>query len=600
MLASDLPFELLSKITALLLPKDKLSCALTCKNWRTPYQESLWSNIQVNSFPRLEYMCATSNILNVFHNVEDFDMGFLSLYRTDLQKANYILPQWKPVTSLKLKLKPRDWYISAHLILEISRVFPNVRAIDISLCCHNSIEFKLDHYNYFHIALPNLTNIKAFLLLDFIHPDEVPSIPRTRPALDVTSLSFDLIILNHTWIYYFIYKYPNLRTLTWKAAYQENLDSTIEYDERKASLIRSVEKAFLHLETLDFCISEPTEWAHALLWDLLCPLSVPIKDLKYKINSSDCGVPFLEMVIERLVQSFSTTLKTLSVVGSVYTNGEPIYKPDFLYCPHLVSVEINECGVSIALDSLLDSCPALRKLSFSSGQLYISEDPQEKPSLHGLEILILDNIVTNVSVLNYTSFRCRTLQLETRSLCIDMSCTNFKLLKLEQVSFYSSKEDMSKDTTINLMLISQLTGSRMSTETKDNLEPSVEHLAWYHISGEYTEIFDSTLETRQLLEQETYTTNEYFQVSQFKDRPIFSKPEKSFDEQINKEDLEEDLCRGYVELRCGQIAEYIVPSLCFDYIKSIRSFKEFSSLEYLGNCGSCLLNCLNGGNLSTP
>ncbi|KAL0084507.1 hypothetical protein F4703DRAFT_1582329 [Phycomyces blakesleeanus] len=57
MSASELPYEILSKIADLLLTGDRFSCVLTCRRWRYPFQEALWRNMHVNSMKNLETIC---------------------------------------------------------------------------------------------------------------------------------------------------------------------------------------------------------------------------------------------------------------------------------------------------------------------------------------------------------------------------------------------------------------------------------------------------------------------------------------------------------------------------------------------------------------
>ncbi|KAL0084355.1 hypothetical protein J3Q64DRAFT_1747346 [Phycomyces blakesleeanus] len=351
-----------------------------------------------------------------------------------------------------------------------------------------------------------------------------------------------------------------------------------KYNAEKMVLLNSLQSVFPHLEMVDFYTEDRTAWSHTLFWKLLCRLNVPLKRIRYMIKFSGCGPSFLGIIIQRFFQSFSTTLEKISIIGDAYFKAKNIVRSEFPYCPRLTSIELTDCGISITLDNILDNCPALRQLKFSRGQLTNSPEAHKESNKHGLHIVELDEIVTSASVFNYMSFRCRDLQYmnlsrsqiggsisaKTGSLCVDMSYTSFKLLQLSHVRFYSSENAMDKDTAINLTLLSHLTGLDMTAETEDlnkALEHSVENLAWYHLYCELGGLFDFTLEVRQLLEQEVCDVVEYFQRSRVKNMSQSSEADRSFDGQVSQDDWKEDLYRGYVELRCGHVAKYVVPSL---------------------------------------
>ncbi|KAL0084871.1 hypothetical protein F4703DRAFT_1594667 [Phycomyces blakesleeanus] len=245
MLASDLPFEILSKIARLLVADDKLSCILTCKAWKIPFQESLWENIKINFMDKLETICTsvkdtTNNYLpsnhitkglrvdgktiladwkqtsafKTFPNLKHVDMGSLSFYNVNIKRIKYG-PQWDTLNSLYFKVPPIDRKISTTAILEVLKKASNLKEICIYSDHHYvEIEFNLNQYNAFHIALPRMVNIRVQLMLKDIHPDAVPSIPKTLSALDVTKLYLKLSGWSHLWLYYFCYKYLNLQTLS--------------------------------------------------------------------------------------------------------------------------------------------------------------------------------------------------------------------------------------------------------------------------------------------------------------------------------------------------------------------------------------------------
>ncbi|KAL0084490.1 hypothetical protein J3Q64DRAFT_1822668 [Phycomyces blakesleeanus] len=565
MLASDLPFEILSQIAKLLLTDDKLTYILTCKGWKIPFQESLWENIKVDSMDKLKDICAivndpTAHVFKTFPNLKHLDMGSLYFYDIDISDTTYG-PQWTSVTSLKLQIVPETWKTTAPFMIEVLRNIPNLQSLGIyPYQRFDSMVFDFNRYNDLHLALPQLVNFRVHLRLTDMHPGAVARIPSTYPAL--------------SWVYYFCFKYPNLQALTFSSLRQLGGISVMETNERNIALLRS-------LETVCFYTKELSEWSHVIFWELLCPSNVAIKSLKYRIRSRDPDVTLLCRVTDRLLQSFSTTLAKLSINWGISFNTRIAFEPKLQYSSWLVSLKMRECGLSIALDDLLDHCPSLEHFEFSDGRLYNSSpETSGDPRQHGLLLLILDLVITNVSVLNYATFKCKGLEAihlksmricgsvsaKTRSLCIGMSCLELKTLILDHVKFYSSSEEnMSKDPDINLILLSNLTSPRESAETieksnKDvNWKSFVEYLAWYHLRGKYDDIHDSAVKIRPLSDQESWTANEYFQVSQFKSKTDVFEAEESLDEKANEEDWKKDLCGGYVELRCSHRTKYDVP-----------------------------------------
>ncbi|OAD72497.1 hypothetical protein PHYBLDRAFT_169625 [Phycomyces blakesleeanus NRRL 1555(-)] len=610
MQASDFPFEIISKIANLLLKDDKISCILTCKAWRYPFQESLWENIEVNSMDTLEKICAIvesptgdfiehdlitqslrvtgkttlgdwnqTRFFKNFPNLKHLDIGPLTYSESQIENTEYG-PQWNSVNSLKLQIDQNPGEITTGFVCKVLQKIPNLKSIDISPDIFtSSVTFGLEQYNTLHTVLPRLTHIKAQLYLNRMRRNEIPLIPLTLPALCVTSLSLDLRHWDHLWLYYFCYKYPNIQNLIWRSVYRFGNSARRAYNEARIELLRSIKKVFPYLETVDFYTEEPTEWSHSIFWNLLCLSDVPIKKIKYKIKSSDSDAAYFGMTIQRFTQSFSTTLEKISIAGNIYFDIENFVKLEFIYCPHLVSVEISDCGVSIALDNLLNNWPVLRRLKFSNVHLYIDPEAQKEETQHGLHFLVLDNIVASISVFKYMSFRCRILQYmnlsqsqifgpisnETGSLCIDMTDTKFELLQLDHVKFYSSEEDMNNNISINLTLISHLAGHQTLAEAKEefdeneNQKSHLEYLSWYHLYCELDCPFDHVTKIRQLSEQEVCVAIKYFEAFQLKDRMDTFEVERSFNGQVDKEDWKEDLCRGYAEFRCGHIAKYNVP-----------------------------------------
>ncbi|KAL0077828.1 hypothetical protein F4703DRAFT_1881466 [Phycomyces blakesleeanus] len=159
------------------------------------------------------------------------------------------------------------------------------------------------------------------------------------------------------------------------------------------------------------------------------------------------------------------------------------------------------------------------------------------------------------------SYICGPISDKTGRLCIDMPHTQFKVLHLNRVQFYSSVETIDENTAINLILLSQLTKPLPSMENTEEVSDSlsVDTIGWFHLFCELDYAFDYAPKIRQLSKQEADDTIKYYQEFRSIENIDVPEVERSFNGQVSKENWKADLCRGYSELRCGHIADYRVP-----------------------------------------
>ncbi|KAL0073635.1 hypothetical protein J3Q64DRAFT_1780501 [Phycomyces blakesleeanus] len=408
------------------------------------------------------------------------------------------------------------------------------------------------------------------------------------------------------WLYYFSYKYPNLRSLrldTSKVIYgwtEYILTQGVTYPYPSHS------KSLQRLETLELITPNISEWTHLVFWEFIYPLRIPLKNLKYKAtcNRKDLWLhaQLYETNIKRILQSFSGTLENLSIEGTVFfdiKHGPALELSS--YAPFLKDLHIKSCGVSINLDDLLDKCPVLKRLRYFGGQLLINsstmiketiQQQEKQPQHHGLQILELRRVVTSAEVFSRLSFRCRRLQYMNLSslwvsgltfeadgcLLVDMPYTFFKAVRLAHIKYCSPYERRDGDTTISLTLLSQLSDPMSSlpsiTSTSDKLihgekekvdRKSVavvtrKNIAWFHTFLDVVFETDTRIGIRQLSEQEASTAVGFYQSFQSNRDNQPRRVDMPLDGDNLKEDWKDKLCRGYGELRCGQVEKYILPS----------------------------------------
>ncbi|KAL0077855.1 hypothetical protein J3Q64DRAFT_1747747 [Phycomyces blakesleeanus] len=222
MLAADLPFEILVQLSGLLLAEDKCACALTCKRWKTPFQESLWKSIEVKSMENLIKLCTIAKrqasefpysvvtqsaciagsctLSDLFQN--DFPGTFMNskhLYMKSIsfEDIDTHIPinnnPWKSLVRLRLCIQPMRYEISMPALISFLTVVPNLQEIEIFPVSPKSfLYFNSNDFNTLHKKLPQLTSIKAGLILKDIHEDDAYIIPNTTQAITVKSLDVSL------------------------------------------------------------------------------------------------------------------------------------------------------------------------------------------------------------------------------------------------------------------------------------------------------------------------------------------------------------------------------------------------------------------------
>ncbi|KAL0085482.1 hypothetical protein J3Q64DRAFT_1743798 [Phycomyces blakesleeanus] len=587
----ELPYEVLTQIGDNLSTTDRLSCALTCKGWRYPFQDALWRNMPIYTYRRLKKIIETiiasqdvSTPCSLFvkslrtctssYRSEFPDIEFSELFkylpnlkRLDLGNRNYreIYTEitrsdkvWKTLESLKVKYSADTEMLPEKTIFEFINACSMLQKLEI----HERglgfyMELSVDDFDNMHLNLQNLSSIKAeiYLSCDFLYT--LDTIPNTTPAFAVTALDINSKQYenhdgefsrnwnewNPLWLYYFGYKYPNLRSLRLEAT--SICGDEIDLDQRQTiiSLFQSNPNAFQHLKTFSFTCDSYFRIADFVLWELFCALKVPLKSLTLDAtynNEVDDSNP---MDINRILESFSETLKSLSLTGFTYNEKDRYSILELSsYYPLLTNLCISSEELSLNLGNLFDRCVALKQLKFCGGDLVLNQkttieesaqQKQEQYYQHGLQILILHKCSLAAEVFNYLSFRCQSLKhmtldtvLVKGSLCektgcllLDMSHTFLKTLKIGQLQYSVSNQEMYADY-ICLTLLSQLNDTPLSKgkSGKDKARigskyPTVEHhdIMWLFTYSYRTAFQKSALETKELLEDEVDIALEYYQ-----------------------------------------------------------------------------------------
>ncbi|OAD71494.1 hypothetical protein PHYBLDRAFT_187572, partial [Phycomyces blakesleeanus NRRL 1555(-)] len=260
MKASELPQEILTHIADNLSTKDRLSCALTCKGWRYSFQRTLWKTVQANTLRLFK------NILDTIRSSQNSSIPY-GIWVHSLCMQNFILSPYLsdiPVIELfrclpNLKclylgdIGYKNIYreiVPAPSILEFINTCSMLQKLEIIAPKKGyRIELSLDDFDNLHQNLKRLSFIKAAVNLNFDFTATLNTIPNTAPAYSVTTLDIDTNQWNPLWLYYFCYKYPNLRSL--KLDVWDTSHEALSFDQKQRiiSLFHSNPNALQHLET---------------------------------------------------------------------------------------------------------------------------------------------------------------------------------------------------------------------------------------------------------------------------------------------------------------------------------------------------------------
>ncbi|KAL0084939.1 hypothetical protein J3Q64DRAFT_1699236 [Phycomyces blakesleeanus] len=326
-MVSRLPFEILIHISNSLSTEDQLSCALTCKTWRYPFQKALWKNIQICTYQSMQKIIdsikASQNVLTAYPflvhslhirqdcymtemtdinlydlfrhlpNIKRLDLGDID-YRdmnTEIEKSK---ETWKSLEVLKIRYKGTEDKKRARHFFKLINTCSMLKEIEILHDeCIFRIKFGVNEFDKLHQNLQSLSSFKVNIYLTPNLSVPMDTIPDTIPAFPVTSVEINSKEYRHVdrngtsshntwdpwWLYYFCHKYPNLRYLKLHVAETHH---TLMYlcDKKKlVSLVKSTPNAFRHLEAFELTTNGYFEHSDFILWELLYPLRAPLKHL---------------------------------------------------------------------------------------------------------------------------------------------------------------------------------------------------------------------------------------------------------------------------------------------------------------------------------
>ncbi|KAL0073460.1 hypothetical protein J3Q64DRAFT_1826706 [Phycomyces blakesleeanus] len=599
----ELPFEILTQIADDLSTKDRLYCALTCKTWRYPFQSSLWKKIRFYSPDDVQTLinivkasqnvqtphgsCVHSLRIGCHYNATEIsDINFSGLFRylpnmkslhlenisyddidTDITRSDKI---WKSLENLKIHYKGTRQKKSAKPLFELINACVILQKLEISAGCNGyRMKFSVDDFESMHQHLQDLSAIKVDIYLSPDFSAILDNIPDITLAFSVTSVEINSKEYkyvdeygsasrnnwNPLWLYYFSLKYPNLRSL--KLNITDTCSTPINSDERQAliTLFHSNPNAFQHLETFDLKTDRYFEHSDFILWELFCALKTPLKHLKLDTTKYGQVDPSYPMNVNRILQSFSGTLESLSVKGFIYnyTNENTILELSS-YNPLLTDLCISGSNMSLNLNDILDNFVSLKQLKIDGGTFLSNpyttngesnqrEQQEQKQKQHELQILTLKNCAVTAEIFNILSFRCRKLKhitldtvvingyicKKTGCLLLDMSHIFLKTLRIGQ----NEREK-----------------KKINSEYPTVTSHAIDWIYAYEYFGKYGE---SYIQTTKLSDKGANIALEYYQNFQSNKTSQTLEDYSSYDNEDPDMDRKCELYKGYTELRFGKI-----------------------------------------------
>ncbi|KAL0086057.1 hypothetical protein F4703DRAFT_1793722 [Phycomyces blakesleeanus] len=484
MLASEVPFEILTKIANLLQPSELRTCTVVCKSWHDSFNEVIWREVTIETDIQLEKLCDISTAEENPYQDNGHLVRILALDQKlvmTVEKLNAIRSQFPHLQSLSIELSrnlfPRDipavfdvWPSLTQLHISPSRIaasdgvkeflkfmtfFPNLRV----LFCTEFSPFRTRPFNLIdietlHDILPQLEVLRIGSVFAPLSSEDVLSLEKVVPARKLVKLRVGFLNLDSRWLCYYVHKYPNLRGFT---LYNHGgMHRKSSYEEARA-MFPKLSNCFPYLETLNLTGFSPTAWSHIALADLIFGFNNSIKHFStyLRTNVEDPGI---QQAVKSCMRVFPATIVSLRITSEFnFTDLEAL--PTALgACHHLKYLYMGAKDVSVQLDTILDNSPALKMLTLKQVNISLSPGAPEAPALHGLRLLYIDADETDTGqidteLFSYISVRCRQLRymslhgaqitcsnvLSTDSLCFSMPHTNLKYLQLENISYQLPK-----------------------------------------------------------------------------------------------------------------------------------------------------------------
>ncbi|KAL0095174.1 hypothetical protein F4703DRAFT_1822701, partial [Phycomyces blakesleeanus] len=462
MLASELPYDILSLIAQRLSCEDARVCSVVSKSWTLVFREQAFKTLAVfsdtkfkrilNAYACEEYEYLTTNQkdprykhqsqnqnqnhtyyplvqnLEIKHfETNDRQNRTLQHYFQNLRRISVA---WNISRVTRTSRETTRWDLWGSLEIIDLRV-PRIRESDdldyvlktLGALPHLwSFTFECDEI-YTAVGwrtiedlnrhLPGLKHMNICLMLDEIPLQDLLCIEQTVPSTKMTSVGITINQSGPQWFLYLSYKYPNLKHLDWR----DSSDYSKMYHDWKtvAPNLMSISSNLSQLQYFNIktCGTHSNSF-HCNFWDVFHYFGLPVKKLVLDA-AWDCKLRAEpEDVLAKCMRACSATVESITYSYN-YDRHETRMRPVcFNICPRLVTMFLELRESAFTLDSLLDNCPALKDLQLTCklllpGESLTSSSRDCLPPAHGLQAITLNRVKTTTKLLNYVSRRCRQL-----------------------------------------------------------------------------------------------------------------------------------------------------------------------------------------------
>ncbi|OAD73723.1 hypothetical protein PHYBLDRAFT_64677 [Phycomyces blakesleeanus NRRL 1555(-)] len=596
MLASELPFEILSQIASFLSKPDQCNASSVCRAWKRPFNEEFWRWTDIGYEPGFDRSCCL--LLDILGNGSNYGQMVRSLslaedieihcdilwqLQTYLTGLTYIsLPEASLTTSCfhhlnrwltwsttltRLRFCIHGMGVGVSDFLDLLEYLPRLQWLEYTPERATHSLFRLEDVETIHTHLKNLDTLILGTELSCLSPQNLELLSTVQPAVAMTFVKFSVNPVDLRWLYYWAIKYPRLRTLEWIT--RHDFDPVYMFRDETLLLFSQQDSPFEYLRNLRLLGGIYSRILDKTLIDLLCNFKIALKNIKYEtqVGRNDAQ-PTLQL-IEDIMRSSSNTIEDFSL-----SLQHPIANPrtvpmTFSVCPHLVNLKICGWTTHLGLDLLLDYCVAVKRLDITVDTLSIDSESSLAffQSVHSMTYFRLIANSVHASVFNYLSKRCKNLQhmellnvdivgpqsVENGSMLIDMSFTHFKTLRLNCTNFHGHTIDLdTPNTLINILNVQGV------SETRHN---------WYHIHSnpsnyKYT-IGDRHRHlrfTRNLGQKHCKLASTYFnsRYRLMREEAIQRNGRIEFETKyVDKNNWKIDLLRGFTVLSCASIDQFV-------------------------------------------
>ncbi|KAI9021627.1 hypothetical protein CLU79DRAFT_835504 [Phycomyces nitens] len=491
-----LPYEILRNIAFFITRKDASVSSLVCKAWSFPFQASLWEKISISKDLELDNLLqkfdrAPEIYQRSGHYVRELDLGKrddlsaitiskLQRYFPDVNTVKIEKGLWYQ-THLEALPEWNQWKQLRHLTVcvphcpnddsfqELQRICSGLSLLQTLVILNKysgaTSAIGWETLETIHSTLPYLECLKVDSQMFRIPETDMNQIRALPPAVLLNTVIFDTENMPLEWLFYCAVKYKNIQTLKWRDTQSVGKDSPEAHSTylepahyillEKMRKFSTLPYFFSRLKNFALGENPAVAWRGGTIWQIFEELGVSLENLEFTIGIDDFLPNTVTKILTKYSKACSNTLQTLCIKAVMHTPN-PAHTPCILQAVPisfnlLADLTINAQYSIIEVDDILNHCSALKKLSISAHSVCLSPVASNNDMVHSLERIELTDSKVKAGIFTYLSFRCENIghmrlnnltvvgliSQETGNLCVDMSKTCFKDLRIDKVTFYS-------------------------------------------------------------------------------------------------------------------------------------------------------------------